>query len=52
MGMRDCVIDFAIVTRALLGIKNFVHPIVLGVVVEIVDLTNRVSIVFVPAVQM
>ncbi len=50
--MRDCVIHIAIVTRALLGIKNFVHPVVLGVVVEIVHLTNGVSIVFVPAMQM
>ncbi len=50
--MRDCVIYFAIVTRALLGIKNFVQPVVLGVVVEIVHLTNGVCIVFVPAMQM
>ncbi len=58
--MRDCVIYFAIVTHALLGIKNFVHLMVLRVVVEIVHLTNGVCIVFVfvfvfvfvPAVQM
>ena len=52
MGMHDCVIYCAIVTCALLGIKNFVLPLILGVVLEIVHLTNGVCIVFVPAMQM
>ncbi len=52
MGMRDCVIYCTIVTRGLLGIKNFVLLVILGVVVEIVHLTNGLCIVFVPAVQM
>ncbi len=50
--MGYCITPCTIVTRALLGIKNCVHPIILGVVVEIVELTNGVSVVLVPAMQM